>query len=99
VEQLVEGFFYCKIMDKTKMLERVQKIIELLKSHFPPVAKEEDSQLQLTTAELIVSLSELDPDTVFEEIDMYQLMNDAGYTCQPVDEDERLVFKWLLGEG
>ncbi len=77
---------------------RLPEIISLLKSKYPPVQSEEEAELLLTTEDLIFAISGLDPHFNYEKEDVFETLKNEGYRYEAVNENEKLVFKWLVGE-
>jgi hypothetical protein len=69
--------------------------LKVFMENFPPKQDFSESELQLTTEELMRSFEN---HGVFElEVQtMYQQLEAAGYVYKAFDEDDRIVFKWLL---
>lgn len=74
------------------------EIITLLKSKYPPVQTEEESEMLLTTEEIIIAILNLDPHVNFENEDIFETLKNEGYKYEAVNDNEKLVFKWLVGE-
>lgn len=69
--------------------------LKVFMENFPPKQDFSESELQLTTEELMRSFED---HGVFdlEVKTMYQQLKAAGYVYEAFDEDDRIVFKWLL---
>ena len=63
------------------------------KKEFPPKTIKE-SDLQLTTDELMKSFEDFGCTPTVEEF--IKLMNEGGYEFKPFDDDDRIIFKWIL---
>lgn len=62
---------------------------------FPPQESLETSELQLTTEEIMRSFEDHGIFSVDTET-FYNKLEEAGYVYEPMDDDGKLIFKWLM---
>lgn len=84
-------------MSEALLSTRLNEIITLLKKKFPPVASEDEAQMLLTTEQILCAITDLDPGFVIQG-DIFQTLKDQGYKYEPINDNDQLVFKWLVGE-
>ncbi|NQU34236.1 MAG: hypothetical protein HQ521_13480 [Bacteroidetes bacterium] len=83
-------------MEEKKDVARLQNLIEKFKAKFPPAADEASSDHLLTTNAIIGIITQHDPWCKFEENDLVSLLENAGYCCEVIEEEEEIGFKWLV---
>ena len=75
--------------------------LEILSSFlckFPPAQSLSFASLKLTTKEIASMISEFHPGVEFSPEELFAALKDHGYHYEPIEENERVVFFWLLGQ-
>jgi len=70
-----------------------------LKEKFPPAENSNECDLTLTTEEIREIISKHNPNIEMTEVDMTQLLEEAGYRYEAIERNDRIIFAWLLKEN
>ena len=81
------------------MMEKTQFeiIFESFRRKFPPAESLSEATLKLSTTEITEMIEEFWPELVTSPGSITGFMIDQGYKYEPIEQNERVRYVWLIG--